>query len=45
MRRFALILLLALPLVASTGGGRSVKTYQVGRIKTDLGEILFVLHD
>jgi len=43
MRRFALSLLLALPLVASTG--RSTKTYQVGRIKTDLGEILFVLHD
>ncbi|HSY82866.1 MAG TPA: peptidylprolyl isomerase [Gemmatimonadaceae bacterium] len=43
MRRFALILLLTLPLVASTG--RSVKTYEVGRIKTDLGEILFVLHD
>lgn len=43
MRRFALSLLLAVPLVASTG--RSTKTYQVGRIRTDLGEILFVLYD
>jgi peptidyl-prolyl cis-trans isomerase B (cyclophilin B) len=43
MRRIALTLLLTLPLVASTR--RSAKTYQVGRIKTDLGEILFVLHD
>jgi peptidyl-prolyl cis-trans isomerase B (cyclophilin B) len=43
MRRIALALLLALPLVASTG--RSVKTYQIGRIRTDMGEILFVLSD
>jgi peptidyl-prolyl cis-trans isomerase B (cyclophilin B) len=43
MRRLALTLLLALPLVASTG--RPAKTYQVGRIKTDLGEILFMLSD
>jgi peptidyl-prolyl cis-trans isomerase B (cyclophilin B) len=43
MRRIALTLLLALPLVASTG--RQVKTYQIGRIRTDMGEILFVLYD
>lgn len=43
MRRTLLFLLLALPLVASTP--RSTKTYQIGRIQTRLGEILFVLYD
>ena len=43
MRRVVLSLLLALPLLASTE--RSVKTYQIGRIRTDMGEILFVLYD
>lgn len=43
MQRIVLSLLLALPLLASTE--RSVKTYQIGRIRTDMGEILFVLSD
>ncbi len=43
MRRTLLSLLLALPLIAGTA--RSVKTYQIGRIRTDMGEILFVLYD
>jgi peptidyl-prolyl cis-trans isomerase B (cyclophilin B) len=37
MRRLLLALLLATPF--------AVKTYQVGRIRTNMGEILFVLHD
>jgi peptidyl-prolyl cis-trans isomerase B (cyclophilin B) len=43
MRRILLALLVAVPL-ASTAGRRG-KTYQVGRIRTDMGEILFVLYD
>jgi peptidyl-prolyl cis-trans isomerase B (cyclophilin B) len=43
MRRTLLSLLLALPLIASTE--RSVPSYHVGRIRTDMGEILFVLSD
>jgi peptidyl-prolyl cis-trans isomerase B (cyclophilin B) len=43
MRRILVpLLLLFLPALTSTGAGT---TYQVGRIRTDLGEILFVLHD
>jgi peptidyl-prolyl cis-trans isomerase B (cyclophilin B) len=43
MRRILFALLLAVPL-ATTAATRA-KTYQVGRIRTDMGEILFVLHD
>jgi peptidyl-prolyl cis-trans isomerase B (cyclophilin B) len=43
MHRTLLALLLAAPLVAGTS--RPPKTYQVGRIRTDMGEILFVLYD
>jgi peptidyl-prolyl cis-trans isomerase B (cyclophilin B) len=43
MRRIVLNLLLAVP-VASLAAGAG-KTYQVGRIRTNMGEILFVLSD
>jgi peptidyl-prolyl cis-trans isomerase B (cyclophilin B) len=43
MRRIFVTLLLAAPLVSAAAP--AVKTYSVGRIQTDLGEILFVLHD
>ncbi len=43
MRRTLLALLLAVPVVAT--GAQRPQTYQVGRIQTRLGEILFVLHD
>ncbi|MDB4910319.1 MAG: cyclophilin type peptidyl-prolyl cis-trans isomerase [Gemmatimonadetes bacterium] len=42
MRRLLLVVLLAIPLAFTRAPG---KTYQVGRIETRLGEILFVLHD
>jgi peptidyl-prolyl cis-trans isomerase B (cyclophilin B) len=43
MRRFLVpLLLVSLPVLA---GMSTPKSYQVGRIRTDLGEILFVLHD
>jgi len=43
MRRFLVpLLLVVLPALA---GMSTPKRYQVGRIRTDLGEILFVLHD
>ena len=43
MRRILFALLLAVPL--ATLAARGGKTYQVGRIRTNMGEILFVLHD
>lgn len=43
MRRILLTTLLAVPLAATAA--RPAKTYQVGRIRTDKGEILFILHD
>lgn len=43
MRRLLLAPLLAIVLFATAA--RAGKTYQVGRIETRLGEILFVLHD
>src|SRR6185437_10907294 len=43
MRRLFSTLLLAAPLLSATP--RADKTYQVGRIETRLGEILFVLYD
>jgi peptidyl-prolyl cis-trans isomerase B (cyclophilin B) len=43
MRRFLLIVLLAAPLAFASA--RPAKSYQVGRIETRLGEILFVLYD
>jgi peptidyl-prolyl cis-trans isomerase B (cyclophilin B) len=43
MRRTLIALLFAAPLIA-TGAGRP-PNYQVGRIETRLGEILFVLYD
>jgi cyclophilin family peptidyl-prolyl cis-trans isomerase len=43
MRRTLLALLLAVPVVATAA--RRPQTYQVGRIQTRLGEILFVLYD
>jgi cyclophilin family peptidyl-prolyl cis-trans isomerase len=43
MRRILLALLLAVPF--GSGAARTGKTYQVGRIRTDMGEILFVLYD
>src|SRR6185312_16916986 len=43
MRRFFYMMLLAAPLLS--GAPRTEKTYQVGRIETRLGEILFVLDD
>jgi len=43
MRRFFYLMLLAAPVLS--GVPRTEKTYQVGRIKTRLGEILFVLDD
>src|SRR5690348_5584562 len=43
MRRFCYLMLLAAPLLS--GAPRTEKTYQVGRIETRLGEILFVLFD
>jgi peptidyl-prolyl cis-trans isomerase B (cyclophilin B) len=42
MRRILFTLLLAVPLAAAARGGKS---YQVGRIRTNMGEILFVLYD
>jgi peptidyl-prolyl cis-trans isomerase B (cyclophilin B) len=43
MRRILLTVLLVVPLVSAAA--RVEKTYQVGRIRTDMGEILFVFHD
>lgn len=43
MRRILVTMLLAAPLVSTAA--TAVKSYQVGRIQTDMGEILFVLHD
>ena len=43
MRRLLLAVLLAAPLAFS--GAQKPKSYQVGRIETRLGEILFVLYD
>jgi peptidyl-prolyl cis-trans isomerase B (cyclophilin B) len=43
MRRILLAILLALPLTPAAA--QQAKNYQVGRIRTDLGEILFVLAD
>src|SRR5271166_7180857 len=43
-RRVVLALLLAIPLAAAAATS-AAKTYQVGRIRTDMGEILFVLYD
>lgn len=43
MRRTLLAFLLAIPVV--TLAARKPKTFQVGRIETRLGEILFVLYD
>lgn len=43
MRRFLLAILIAVPLAFT--GAQNPKTYQVGRIETRLGEILFVLYD
>jgi len=43
MRRFLLFVLVALPLAFTDA--QKPKTYQVGRIETRLGEILFVLYD
>ena len=43
MRRFLLAVLIAVPLAFT--GAQNPKTYQVGRIETRLGEILFVLYD
>jgi peptidyl-prolyl cis-trans isomerase B (cyclophilin B) len=43
MRRITLTALLAVPLVVTAA--RQEKSYQVGRIRTDMGEILFVLYD
>ena len=43
MRRLRLLLLFALPVAVTAA--REGTSYQVGRIRTDLGEILFVLHD
>ena len=43
MRRLVLALLIAAPLAFT--GVQKPKTYQVGRIETRLGEILFVLYD
>ncbi len=43
MRRLTLVLLLAIPLALT--GATSAKSYDVGRIETPLGEILFFLYD
>lgn len=43
MRRLLLALLVAVPLALT--GAQKPKSYQVGRIETRLGEILFVLYD
>ena len=43
MRRALIALTIAIPLAFTSA--RVGKSYQVGRIKTPLGEILFVLHD
>jgi len=43
MRRLVLALLIAAPLAFTSA--QKPKTYQVGRIETRLGEILFVLYD
>jgi peptidyl-prolyl cis-trans isomerase B (cyclophilin B) len=43
MRRILIPLLLAVPLASIATA--PAKTYQVGRIRTNMGEILFVLHD
>ena len=48
MRRILLALLLVVPLgftAARTEKAHTEKTYQVGRIRTPMGEILFVLYD
>jgi peptidyl-prolyl cis-trans isomerase B (cyclophilin B) len=47
MRRFLLAMLVAAALAAplAAPAARAGKTYQVGRIRTDLGEILFDLYD
>jgi peptidyl-prolyl cis-trans isomerase B (cyclophilin B) len=42
MRRILFALLLAVPF---TSAARTARTYDVGRIRTDMGEILFVLYD
>jgi peptidyl-prolyl cis-trans isomerase B (cyclophilin B) len=43
MRRTALSLVLAAPL--ALGGRQPATTYNIGRIQTNMGEILFVLYD
>lgn len=43
MRRLALVLLVAIPLALT--GARGKKSYDVGRIRTPMGEILFFLYD
>ena len=43
MRRLAFVALLAIPL--AVGAAKQDSNYQVGRIRTDMGEILFVLYD
>jgi peptidyl-prolyl cis-trans isomerase B (cyclophilin B) len=43
MRRLLLVVLLAIPLAFT--GVKTGKSYQVGRIETRMGEILFVLYD
>ncbi|MDQ2768536.1 MAG: peptidylprolyl isomerase [Gemmatimonadota bacterium] len=45
MRRFLSTLLVAVPLFAAAVAASSGKSYQVGRIETPKGEILFVLFD
>jgi len=42
MRRILSALLLAVPFASAA---RTARTYDVGRIRTDMGEILFVLYD
>ena len=43
MRRLALVLLLAIPFALT--GARNAKSYDVGRIETPMGKILFFLYD
>ena len=45
MRRVVLALVFALSLPLGFGAARSPKSYSVARIRTDMGEILFVLYD
>jgi peptidyl-prolyl cis-trans isomerase B (cyclophilin B) len=45
MRRLLLLVLLLLVAPVAAARGQAGKTYQVGRIRTRLGEILFVLSD